>query len=105
MVPGSFFPPAVVEQAAAQLTPATVVGGAAALGGLALLALNFKAALRFIGVVGVELTILNRALRQAAFLPSAAGGQGWGRDGMARACRVLHGEVLCSAVLCFRMRG
>ena len=70
---------AAAERASAELsTPvraAAAAGGAAA---LALLLLNIKLALRFVGVVGLELTILLRVLRCASLGGREEGcGAGW----------------------------
>ncbi|PRW34000.1 zinc finger CCCH domain-containing 11 [Chlorella sorokiniana] len=56
----------VVEKAASQLSglrqPGTAVTAAAALGGLGFIALNFHTTLQFVGVLGLELTLVLRAL-------------------------------------------
>ncbi|KAI7837815.1 hypothetical protein COHA_008303 [Chlorella ohadii] len=56
----------VVEKAASQLSglrqPGTAATAAAALGGLGFVALNFHTTLQFLGVLGLELTLVLRAL-------------------------------------------
>ncbi|KAL4436752.1 hypothetical protein ABPG75_003891 [Micractinium tetrahymenae] len=61
----------VVEAAASQLSPLreprTAALAVAALGGLGFLAFNFHTTLQFIGVLGLELTLVSRALTYDSF--------------------------------------